>query len=157
MQIVLRVKWFDADWSGQIVFLLLFSNKGKSCTVKMCWKHAQRRSAQRNWTWGLWHWDALRKGGRAVWAEGVKDCAGICQKPIIILVQKRSTLSERQINIALLWVWEYIQDSSNWLFLMLQWQFHLLWPQTTTTVQLPGLCVNLEKNKYNKTNGYLFG
>lgn len=26
--------------------------------------------------------------------------------------------------------------------LMLQWQFHLLGPSTTTTVQLPGLCVN---------------
>lgn len=46
-----------------------------------------------------------------------------------------------RINITLRWVWEYIQDSSNWLFLMLQWQFHLLGP-STTTVQLLGLRVN---------------
>lgn len=135
MQIELRVKCFDADWSGQIVFLLLFSNKKRVfyCpSVLQTHREAGCRVELELWALAPVFWKKKKKKRRSGWAErergGIKDCAGICQKPIIILVQERSTISEWRINITLLWVWEYIQDSSNWLFLMLQWQFHLPGP-----------------------------
>lgn len=46
MQIELRVKWFDSDWSGQIVFLLLFSNKGKSLSLSKCITNAHKVGLQ---------------------------------------------------------------------------------------------------------------
>lgn len=153
MQIEPRVKWFDSDWSGQIVFLLLFGNKGKSLSLSK-WITNAHKVRLRGGIGAEGFGTAVgrqkrrpgRERGRRRW-WGIKDCAGICQKPIIILVQKRSTISGREINITLLWVWEYIQDSSNWLFLMLQWQFHLQGPSTTTTVQLPGLSANWKREE----------
>lgn len=115
-----HVKWFDADWSRQMEFLLLFSNKGKSLSLsKSIANMHQSGAVEENWSWGHWN----KRGGCAKWKKwGArrKDRAGICQKPIIILVQKKSTISGLQINITLLRVWEYIKNSSNWLFLMQQ-------------------------------------
>lgn len=116
MQIELCVKLFDTNWSDQIVFLLLFSNKENSLLLSKCVANTHKvnlKSGIGAESFGTCALRQRRWPGRTK-AGWIKDCAGICQKPVIILVQERSSISERQINITLLWLWEYIQDSSNW-------------------------------------------
>lgn len=93
MQIELCVKWFDSDWSGQIVFVLLFSNKGRSLSLSKCVTNTQAGLQSGIGAEGLstgafrqkrWPGRAQGRKGVCLVGGGVKDCAGICQKPIII-------------------------------------------------------------------------
>lgn len=57
MQIELLVKWFDVEWLGQIVLLLLFSNEGKSLSKSERNTNTQNHQAT-EWSQrlGVWRW-----------------------------------------------------------------------------------------------------
>lgn len=103
---LLNANWVDADWLDQIVFILLFGNKRYSFIVRVCYKHTQCHleggsvgtspSTQQN---------KRRVDKRLCWnlSKANNHCGA-----------GEDSISAQPINITLLWLGEYIQDSSNW-------------------------------------------
>lgn len=161
MQIELLVKWFDAEWSGQIVFLLLFSNKGKSLLKSKCITNTQNRQAtERGQRLGVWRWYFQTKE-----AAGQSARAGWVDKRLCSNFSKANNHSGREEEYYIRAPNQYHITLSLGVYTRL---IKLIIFDATLAVSfsraldnyycsITGLCVNWKKkNKYSKTNGYLF-